>query len=443
MQNHFDVTAPTTNHGGNVDVVSIRIDRMLDQQSSSLSDSCIYRVHSSLRNVNKLEYEPILLSVGPYHRKKRALQEMEKYKLHYLKSLLERMNENSVERLVTEMRSMVERARSCYGATFEIDNDDEFIEMMVLDGCFIIELFRKFSSTLSGDEITGDPIFCVKWYMNCLWRDLLLFENQLPLFVLHKLFELTKAEGEVEKFYTIAIRFFIPGETPNIDENSHLEIRHILGLFYKSIVPSTSNSTNGLERNSENCQSSRKFIPNASILYEARVEFKATNKNIFEITFNKGVLEIPELEIQDTTECLFRNLIAYEQYSGNHSLHRVTDYLLFMNCLVNTSEDVKILCRHGIIDKNSLTDERVSTIFNQLGLSVYCESENFYYAEIFANMNKYCSRSYNLEMAKLWHQYFNSTWSLVSFLAAVLLLFLTATQTIFAILSYKSPGSGP
>ena len=392
-------------------------------------------MHSSLRDVNEREYEPILLSVGPYHNRKNALGEMEKYKIHYLKSLLQRRNEISAKRYVDAIRDMVDRARGCYGNTFEIENDD-FIEIMVLDGCFIVELFRKFSrSILHPDETTRDPIFVVKWYMNCLWRDLLLFENQLPLFVLQKLFELTKEEGEIDNFYAIAIRSFCSREEPDLDENSLSELPHLLGLFYLAMIPSES-SSNGHDTNSKKHQEYHKFIPNATMLDNAGVKFKKTNKRIFDITFNKGVLEIPKLEIQDTTECLFRNLVAYEQHSGNHNLHRVTDYLLFMNCLINTSNDVELLCRCGIIDKLSYTDEKVSSIFNQLGSSIYFESENFY-TDIFVNVNKYCSRNYNLEMAKLWHQYFNSTWSFISFLAAVLLLLLTATQTIFAVLSYK------
>jgi hypothetical protein len=81
-------------------------------------------------------------------------------------------------------------------------------------------------------------------------------------------------------------------------------------------------------------------------------------------------------------------------------------------------------------------DEAVSTMFNKLGDGVV---SNFCYADIFRDVNKHCRRRQNVWIAKLRHNYFNSPWALISFLAAAFLLLLALTQTIFSILSYTFP----
>jgi hypothetical protein len=62
--------------------------------------------------------------------------------------------------------------------------------MLLLDGCFITELFRKYNSM--DLRYVHDPILQLGWMFSSLERDPILFENQIPFFVLTKLFEMTK-----------------------------------------------------------------------------------------------------------------------------------------------------------------------------------------------------------------------------------------------------------
>ncbi|KAL7220315.1 hypothetical protein ACSBR2_013230 [Camellia fascicularis] len=55
------------------------------------------------------------------------------------------------------IRQLEEKACKCYAAeTVRLDTDD-FVEMMLLDGCFIVELFRKFNMRYLVEE--DDLIF--------------------------------------------------------------------------------------------------------------------------------------------------------------------------------------------------------------------------------------------------------------------------------------------
>ena len=145
---------------------------------------CIFRVPEVLRRLNEKAYEPAIVAIGPYHRNKRSLQPMEDVKKWYLKNLLSRMN-MSLLSLIKGIRESETLARACYQEPI----DDEFMEIMIIDGCFLIELFRKEADSYL--RSMDDPIFNMACMHQYLYHDLLLLENQLPWFILQNLFNLT------------------------------------------------------------------------------------------------------------------------------------------------------------------------------------------------------------------------------------------------------------
>ncbi|KAL9408615.1 hypothetical protein AB3S75_047067 [Citrus x aurantiifolia] len=117
--------------------------------TSTPSQFSIFRVPQVLRNVNEKAYAPRLLSIGPYHHSKDQLWDFEKYKMSYLQRLLERRLDIPLSRYFAVMRELEETARNCYGGSISL-NQDEFVKMMILDGCFIVEVFRKFRLEMEG-----------------------------------------------------------------------------------------------------------------------------------------------------------------------------------------------------------------------------------------------------------------------------------------------------
>ncbi|GMN64745.1 hypothetical protein TIFTF001_033826 [Ficus carica] len=179
----------------------------------------------------------------------------------------------------------------------------------------------------------------------------------------------------------------------------------------------------------------------AMALKQVGVKFqRAKHRTAFyDITFSNGVMRIPRLEIYDSTESFFRNLVAYEQHSKQYILQQVGDYLQVMNCLINTSKDVELLRHYRIIDNRIGNDEKASAMFNQLCSGVGFVREMFLYTQMFDEVNKFCNNPWNKRMTKLKNEYFGSTWALISFMAAALLLLLTALQTVYSPLSYYHP----
>ncbi|KAG2726621.1 hypothetical protein I3760_01G122300 [Carya illinoinensis] len=395
--------------------LSNRIDRKLAGLTPISPKCCIFKLHRHLRNVNNKAYEPLLLAIGPYNHGKDGLGLMEEHKLRYLQQMLRRRSEKSVDRYIMALRELEERARKCYAECIRQTKDD-FVEMMLLDGCFIIELFGKWGMQhlILRDEC--DPIFQLDWMHNGIVRDLLLFENQLPFFILTKLFEMISGSsgGDIMiRLVRLALHFLsrrIPfQQTINSPSNDAMvlemedkyeksvkhilekrsdQLTHLLALMHSgisfsvldmdkhhAIVPpqeagvkfkklsETFKHLSGLIHKAANLVDFTKLskdaengdwtlIHSATELHEAGVKFKKAERgNIFGIKFNdNGVLEVSPLTIEDKTETYLRNLIAYEQYSQDKDSHYATDYMCFLDDLINSPKDVEFLRRRGIIE---------------------------------------------------------------------------------------------
>ncbi|CAA2998390.1 Hypothetical predicted protein [Olea europaea subsp. europaea] len=156
------------------DCVTVNIDNMLNSLSSAPSKPSMFRVSDHLRTINPEAYNPEIIAIGPFHSDKKNLQNMEQHKVWYLKLLLERRKESSVERYVATIRQLEEKARKCYAEDIQLDKD-KFVQMLILDGCFIIEFLSMFQYKERRAE--DDLIFQYEYIRSQLFHDLMLFEN--------------------------------------------------------------------------------------------------------------------------------------------------------------------------------------------------------------------------------------------------------------------------
>ncbi|KAM7489005.1 hypothetical protein LguiB_026489 [Lonicera macranthoides] len=366
-------------HDDEEDHVCISIGRKLDGLFPSSTGCFIFKVHDQVRKVNEKAYEPDIISIGPYHHGKNNLQMMEEHKLRYLQYRL-REKKESLQRYVVAMRELEGKVRRCYAEPLNL-NEDELIEMILLDGFFIVELVRKFrmSNLRQGD----DPIFEVEWIVNSLQHDLLLFENQLPFFVLCKLFDMIEVQDNHKRFIHLTLHFFsdlFPGPAYRGSFDGDQNIKYLLELIHNNWLPSFEESENTDDSKKER---NWQFIPSVTELAESGMKFEKIGGNSFDIKFRNGVMQIPTLTIEDRTESFFRNLIAYEEYHQSTYFHFIVDYVKFMDCLIDSPKDVEILCRSGIIDNWLGDDEAVSNMFNKLNDHVTGPGVHFHYAGVF------------------------------------------------------------
>ncbi|XP_052290020.1 UPF0481 protein At3g47200-like [Citrus sinensis] len=371
---------------------------------------------------------------------------MEEYKKRFLKKLLERQllerrGEQLARTLVSDMRKLEGEARKCYSEKVSLTSH-QFVEMMLLDACFIVELFCY---RWLGIGYGNDHTFRIIWNSRILGRDLLLAHNQLPLFVLQKVYDrtTTPARPNIVQVENEFIRIRCATELQEagikfekIPKTTTYELPELPILFEEVIIQTAPPNTEQV-KNEEFIR-----IRCATELQEAGIKFEKIPKTTMDelpelpILFEeaKGIMKISELTIDNGTESLLRNLTDYEQYQ-NTRYGPLVSYIDVMDGLINTVKDVKILCESGILT-NCLGDEEVvAQMFNRLGVCVRLPPENNY-KEMLKNVNKYCDRKWNKWMANLWHNYFNTPWAIISFFAALVLLILAAVQTVFSVLAY-------
>ncbi|KAL3506268.1 hypothetical protein ACH5RR_031650 [Cinchona calisaya] len=413
--------------------------------SYATNEQCIFKVHDRLRSNNKEAYEPKFLSIGPYHHGKSNLEKMEMHKLRYLQELLARRGETNPDRYIIALTELEDRAQKCYAEDISPISNDDFVKMMFLDGCFVIEFLRKlFDRKLRN---TDDTIFQMDWLHNWIVPDLILFENQVPFFILDQLFDMTKLPGQEENLKHLVFHL---GKALIYDSRpifSYPEISaadtviHLLDLVHKSVCSSFAKILTETNDRPVN-DFSLDLIRPTSELNLSGIHFEAAasqNQSWLDITFKDGKIKIPKLEIMDWTECVFRNLIAYEQYMLNGQSWRcVSDYTMFLDLLTDSPKDVEKLRLCHIIRNWLGDDEAVSTMFNKLGNGVGINVSKFCYSRVFKDVNDFSIKRRNIWRAYLMKNYFNTPWSIISFLAALLLLILSVVQTIFSILQYTN-----
>ncbi|GLT60249.1 hypothetical protein SLA2020_330220 [Shorea laevis] len=302
------------------ELLSIRIDKKLSSFSTvSSSGWSICRVPNPLRQINEKAYEPHIVSIGAYHHGKDHLKGMEAHKMNYLKRLLQRRKETSVERYVKALKDKEEKIRECYAEALDHIDGDALVEMMLLDGSFIIELIRE-NQTWKIRELRKKNDDFPNFNVVSVTRDLLLVENQLPFFVLLELFDMStlvpNQENEIE-FIHRALDFFsvmIPG--PGIQNPEVIlaqKIKNLLGLVHDNWLPSP--EVKDSYRKNSAVYEEWNLTRNATELQEAGIKFKKMNgdeeRSLFDIKFENGVRWIPTIRMEENTDCILRNLIAY------------------------------------------------------------------------------------------------------------------------------------
>ncbi|EEF37410.1 UPF0481 protein At3g47200 [Ricinus communis] len=436
-----------------------------DDAAGSWAKLCIYRVPHYLREGDDKAIVPQIVSLGPYHHAKRRLRQMDRHKWRSLQHVLKRTNKD-IKLFLDSVREVEERARSCYEGTIGLSSN-EFVEMMVLDGCFVLELFR---GAAEGFKQLGyarnDPIFAMRGSMHSIQRDMIMLENQLPLFILDLLLGLQFDNPDQKGFVAkLALTFFDPlmptDEPLTKSEKNKLESSlgyattfdpladqgglHCLDVFRRSLLRSGPKPVprNWIKRWSNNNRVADKrrtqLIHCVTELREAGIKFKKRKTDRFwDIKFKDGVLRIPRLLVHDGTKSLFLNLIAFEQCHldcGND----ITSYVVFMDNLINSPQDVAYLHYCGILEHWLGSDAEVADLFNRLCQEVVFDINDSYLSQLSQDVNQYYNHRWNTWRASLKHNYFGNPWAIISLVAAVVLLALTFAQTFYSVYGYYMP----
>ncbi|XP_056166325.1 UPF0481 protein At3g47200-like [Syzygium oleosum] len=396
----------------------------------------IFRICPPLRWINPKANKPEMVSIGPYHRDQPQVLAFEQLKPLFLKRFLRRTQSN-LELLTRAAAGQASSARTRYSEDVDMTSD-VFVQMMLLDGCFVLALLLHF---FKGDDATDeddgdkdDPIFTRPHIIPILIGDLLKLENQIPYSLLQSLFGascLSELIGETDSLATLALKLFdqvYSRPMAHLKAWGNLECEHLLDLFYSSLSPASEVHLTYTKEKWPSAQS----VPCVTELRSSGIKFKSRKADsLLDKSFRKPVLQIPHMAINDFMTTVLINCVSLEQCRENRSKY-MTDYVSFMHCLINQPKDVFLLRSDGIIALFSHDDQYVANLFDKLGKSISFNVHDCFLAEQFQELESY----YHSNWANMMRTYFSSPWSFISALLAFLAIVLSITQTVFAILTY-------
>ncbi|KAF8026785.1 hypothetical protein BT93_F3305 [Corymbia citriodora subsp. variegata] len=418
-----------------------------DNMPGSWAKLSIYRIPCHLKHGEDKAWVPQIVSLGPYHHHgEKHLLHMERHKWQCLHRILERSGQDIG--LYLDLVKKVEwRARAGYEGRISM-SCDEFVEMMVLDGCFVIEMFRGF---VEGFKNLGyplnDPVFSMQPSILQIQRDMIMLENQIPLFILDQLLGLQfgdpNQKGCVAKLAIQSFKPLMPTETLTFNPLYNHDTAYYLDGFRWGLL------LLGPKRSKTKPWSQRRqwFKRCLTELREAGIKVMPSPSRILvDIKFKNGILKIPRLKIHKGTRLLFLNLIAFEQSHLDRS-NQVTSYVIFMRNLINSHEDVRYLCSRGIIRHCLESDAQLIDLFNRLCREVDFDIRDSYFPRLTFDLELYyehwafLTRKWNAWVAILKNKYFDNPWSIISLVAAFALLVLTFIQAFYAVYAYYRPYS--
>ncbi|KAL6654773.1 hypothetical protein ACP70R_008238 [Stipagrostis hirtigluma subsp. patula] len=174
-------------------------------------------------------------------------------------------------------------------------------------------------------------------------------------------------------------------------------------------------------------------------LWESGVNFeRSQDQSIQNMDFKNGILFMPLLEVNHSTEKIFRNLMAFEK------LHRIkgnvaTDYFIFMDNIIESERDVALLRSKGVLKNLLGSDKAAAELFNTLrkGANLNPWGKVSY---VQGMMTAHCKKRRNKWRASFRHTYMSNPWVFSSLVAAVILLVLTILQAVYTVLPFYTKG---
>ncbi|XP_077212228.1 UPF0481 protein At3g47200-like isoform X2 [Tasmannia lanceolata] len=311
----------------------------------------IYRVPPYVRNRNSKAYGPQIVSFGPYHHGKPQLMPMEEHKVRAAHHLLKISDKSTTTTdYVNALEEVVEELMESYDhLDLKWRDRNKFLELIFYDGCFLLEFLRKFTDKSYGQYAENDPIFSLYGFytiFDAIFEDTLKIENQVPLLALNKLVAVEKRmtpEESAKYINDLVVEFLLksPGTTFNV---KHMDLgsktcKHMLELARMCMVGDLDSSNSSSQ--GEGSAGLMTSIDATKLNENAGVELQPCEYNNLDgFAFNeeKGILNLPLIQIYDCTESLLLNLMAFEHLHVG-TIHHVSSYVIYIGGLIQSVED--------------------------------------------------------------------------------------------------------
>lgn len=234
--------------------ISESLDALQEEDEENVKELCvsIFNVPKELMAEKPEAYIPQIVSIGPCHHWRTELHDMDHYKLssacRFQKRTMGLAKFQSV--IVEEFKNHDWHVRSCYHKFIEY-KEETLAWIMALDAVFLLQCLQFFVT--HADQSSESEVKQLARVLdlrgtsavyNSVLRDLMMLENQMPLFLMKKLLELelgseAKAEERLSSLLSLMFQELSPFSF-KMPESRNLRInerRHMLEALYYCIVP--------------------------------------------------------------------------------------------------------------------------------------------------------------------------------------------------------------
>ncbi|CAN6164882.1 unnamed protein product [Urochloa humidicola] len=229
----------------------------------------VFNVPKQLRVHKPEAYTPQFIALGPYHHWRPELYEMERYKLAAARRAQKRLAaELKLEGLVDQFKRLERKVRAHYHRYLDFSGET-LAWMMLVDGAFLLEFLQIYApaAVIDGEDVAagvgGDggakalrrlpsrmahlvDFAGRKAAHNLILRDMLMLENQVPLFLLRRILEpqcgAPSAGGDAGELLARMVAglmrelcpFKMMESFPDVDVAKHA---HLLEVLYYILLP--------------------------------------------------------------------------------------------------------------------------------------------------------------------------------------------------------------
>ncbi|KAG8643733.1 putative UPF0481 protein At3g02645 [Manihot esculenta] len=187
---------PSPNFDEHLWIINIRRSLEEELENDSEVPVSIFNVPKILMATDPDSYTPQEVAIGPYHHWRPELYEMERYKLAAAKRTQKQLQNLKFQHIVDHLTKLEPRVRACYHKFLDFSNET-LAWMMAIDASFLLEFLQIYAVKEGMAINTGVSSRMshlvdyagTKSAHNAILRDMVMLENQIPLFVLRKILE--------------------------------------------------------------------------------------------------------------------------------------------------------------------------------------------------------------------------------------------------------------
>eukprot|EP00262_Sarcandra_glabra_P015898 TRINITY_DN5009_c0_g1_i2.p1 TRINITY_DN5009_c0_g1~~TRINITY_DN5009_c0_g1_i2.p1 ORF type:complete len:547 (+),score=49.33 TRINITY_DN5009_c0_g1_i2:42-1643(+) len=507
--------------------ISRDLDEEIDEEDDVIEQIpvTIFNVPKTLITIKQEAYTPQEVSIGPYHHRRPELFEMERYKVASAKNIQKQLRDVKFRNIVERFSKLDRNIRAFYERYLDMDGE-RLAWLSAVDAAFLLEFLQSYCAKDDPalTRVSSRMFHLVdanrrKSMSRAILRDIIMLENQIPLFLVIGLLDFYKPKNSNEILMKMLMGFYKDlspikkmDKFPRYKEE-FLARAHLLEFLYYVIVPMPRGGsvTIGIDVREEEtetdpgcCGNAGNFllnvvsaptrwlkgltslktfkffvefplkirnrllginplldpvenllstveqvaneaqapqdplqttlveelmIPSVTDLSSIGIRFSPAKGGLETIQFDKvsATFYLPIINLDDTSEVVLRNLIAYEA-SVAPDTTVFTRYIELMNGIIDGEGDVKLLREAGVMLNHLKSDVEAVTLWSDLSNSVTMTKVPDL-DKIIEDINAFYSANWSVKAEGFMRKYVFGAWPLLTFIAANLLLLLTALGT--------------